>query len=184
MSSEFKKKKLVVPAVTLLVAVAMMMGVGYAALTSTFETTSNNVVGGEFKVTVNDVSGEAMFTDAKIPYSTNTKNGTLSYSVGDGEYIILPSKTISITDNTGLGTNYKLTGKVEDSLGNPITVLGKNVIVKINGSDASSGVNVTNPSDITMTVSVTFAGTETLTNPSELSISNIVVKIFAEHTSS
>lgn len=38
----YKRKRLTIPIVTLIVGIVMMSGVGYAALTSTFEVTENS----------------------------------------------------------------------------------------------------------------------------------------------
>ena len=47
-----KKKRLIIPVATLMVAIVMMAGVGYAAISSTFTVNNNSTVGGEFEVSV------------------------------------------------------------------------------------------------------------------------------------
>lgn len=47
-----KKKRLIIPVATLMVAIVMMAGVGYAAVSSTFTVDGNTTAGGEFKVTI------------------------------------------------------------------------------------------------------------------------------------
>ena len=110
-----KKKKLILPAFMAVLCAVMMVGVGYAALTSSFTTTAN-VEAGELEVTVNGTA--ALELDAgKIPYGVDTtveKDGTTSkvYHVDKGAYTLAKDKTVAITDNTGAFSKYKVTVKV------------------------------------------------------------------------
>lgn len=107
-----KKKKLILPAFMAVLCAVMMVGVGYAALTSSFTTTAN-VEAGELEVTVNGTT--ALELDAgKIPYGVDTtvaKDGTTSkvYHVDKGTYTLAKDKTVAITDNTGAFSKYKVT---------------------------------------------------------------------------
>ena len=47
-----KKKRLIIPVATLMVAIVMMAGVGYAAISSTFTVDRNTTAGGELEVSV------------------------------------------------------------------------------------------------------------------------------------
>ena len=111
-----KKKRLIIPVATLMVAIVMMAGVGYAAtnISSTFTVNDNTTVGGEFKVTIDDYTSGKLFTSAKIPYGVNTTNGTtatVTNTVYEGDYVLVEGKTVKVTDNTGLNKDYKVTAK-------------------------------------------------------------------------
>ena len=109
-----KKKKLILPAFMAVLCAVMMVGVGYAALTSSFTTTAN-VEAGELEVTVNGTA--ALELDAgKIPYGVDTvRDGTTdvkTYHVDAGKYALAKDKTVAITDNTGAFSKYKVTVEV------------------------------------------------------------------------
>ena len=107
-----KKKRLIIPVATLMVAIVMMAGVGYAAITtSTFTVENNNIQGGELKVSVNDVTTK-FFESKKIPYEVHTTNGTPLYKF-DSSYDLVKDKVISIVDNTGLYEKYKIKAEVK-----------------------------------------------------------------------
>lgn len=109
-----KKKRLIIPVATLMVAIVMMAGVGYAAITtSTFTVENNNIQGGELKVSVDGASTE-FFKDVKIPYEVHTTNGNLSYKF-DSSYNLVKDKKITIVDNTGLYTKYKIKVEVKSN---------------------------------------------------------------------
>lgn len=106
-----KKKRLIIPVATLMVAIVMMVGVGYAAISSTFTVENNNIQGGELKVSVDGVSTK-FFKDVKIPYEVHTTNGNPSYKF-DSSYNLVEDKKITIVDNTGLYTKYKIKAEVK-----------------------------------------------------------------------
>ncbi|WP_400146280.1 hypothetical protein, partial [Candidatus Methanarcanum hacksteinii] len=77
-----KKKRLIIPVATLMVAIVMMAGVGYAAISSTFTVNNNSTVGGEFEVSVDGyITGGKILDGVKIPYAVDTNNGSKSYKV-------------------------------------------------------------------------------------------------------
>lgn len=172
MSSEFKKKKLVVPAVTLLVAVAMMMGVGYAALTSTFEKTSSSTEASEFSVSVDGSGDTYIFQGVKIPYSVNVKDSTTTYSL-DSEYVLCENKTVTITDGSGKYSSYTITVTVSSAnLGSLGTLTGS----IIQGNDAVTSITSTTG----LSLKVIFKPTGTTISESDiakLSASDIDIKI-------
>ena len=96
-----KRKRLTIPIVTLIVGIVMMSGVGYAALTSTFEVTENSTVGAELVVKIEneDLVGGKILKDVKIPYAVNTTNGVKSYHVEPGHIVL---KTVPITAADGM----------------------------------------------------------------------------------
>ncbi len=106
-----KKKKLILPAFMAVLCAVMMVGVGYAALTSSFTTTAN-VTAGELEVTVNGTAALEL-NAGKIPYGTDTvRTGTSdekTYHVDAGTYALAKDKTVAITDNTGAFNKYKVT---------------------------------------------------------------------------
>lgn len=106
-----KKKRLIIPVATLFVAVVMMAGVGYAAISSTFTVENNSIQGGELKVSVNDVTTK-FFESKKIPYEVHTTNDTPLYKF-DSSYDLVKDKVISIVDNTGLYEKYKIKAEVK-----------------------------------------------------------------------
>ncbi len=106
-----KKKRLILPAFMAVLCAVMMIGVGYAALTSSFTTTAT-VEAGELEVTVGG-SAALEFDAGKIPYGTDTvRTGTTdvkTYHVDAGTYALAKNKTVTITDNTDAFTKYKVT---------------------------------------------------------------------------
>ncbi len=179
-----KKKKLILPAFMAVLCAVMMVGVGYAALTSSFTTTAN-VEAGELEVTVNGTA--ALELDAgKIPYGTDTvRTGTTdvkTYHVDAGTYALAKDKTVAITDNTGAFSKYKvtvtvtsekleeifgancLTGVVKDSTNAAVTEVAKGATgltleITLNVSADKTGLtDVTNLSADDVKVIVTVEG--------------------------
>ena len=99
-----KRKRLTIPIVTLIVGIVMMSGVGYAALTSTFEVTENSTVGAilEVKIEDKDLVDGKILKGVKIPYAVNTTNGVKSYHVEPG-HIVLKTAPITATDGVNHG---------------------------------------------------------------------------------
>ena len=175
-----KKKKLILPAFMAVLCAVMMVGVGYAALTSSFTTTAN-VTAGDLEVTVN---GDAALTlEGKIPYGTDTvRTGTTdekTYHVDAGIYTLGKDKAIAIKDNTDaftkytvsvevtsdklnelFGSDYTLTGVVKDKDGNVVT---DTEIAKENATDLTLTVelNVTkDKADMDETALANLTGAE------------------------
>lgn len=111
MNSE-KKKRLIIPAVTLVVAIVMMAGVGYAALNSTFTVNGNSTVGAGLEVTMDEVqlSNNKIMDGAKIPYAVDSVAGnpTKTYKIDSGTYVLVKNKKISINDDEGLYSSYNI----------------------------------------------------------------------------
>lgn len=134
-----KKKRLIIPVATLMVAIVMMAGVGYATLTSTFTVENNNIQGGELKVSVDGVT-DKFFEDMKIPYEVHTTNGTPSYTF-DSSYNLVKDKKITIVDNTGLYTKYNIkataTSKTyDDNSLSSLYSLDCKIVKSVDGSEA------------------------------------------------
>ena len=76
-----KKKRLIIPVATLMVAIVMMAGVGYAAtnISSTFTVTKNSTAGGELEVSVDGINTvtDKILNGAKIPYGVHSKDGAV-----------------------------------------------------------------------------------------------------------
>lgn len=111
MNSE-KKKRLIIPAVTLVVAIVMMAGVGYAALNSTFTVNGNSTVGAGLEVTMDEgqLSNNKIMDGAKIPYAVESVAGnpTKTYKIDSGTYVLVKNKKISINDDKGLYSSYDI----------------------------------------------------------------------------
>ena len=90
-----KKKRLIIPVATLMVAIVMMAGVGYAAISSTFTVESNSIQGGELKVSVNDVTTK-FFESKKIPYEVHTTNGTPLYKFDSSYDLVKESYNVNL----------------------------------------------------------------------------------------
>lgn len=179
-----KKKRLIIPVATLMVAIVMMAGVGYAALTSTFVVTENSTMGGEFSVTVEGYNNEdKLFKDAKIPYVVNTTDGNKTYKVFTGTNKILVEKNVTITNNTGEDGNCNISANITNG---SLNVDVKNAISFefYNGSSiVTSPVNVTNGTPVTLTMKVVLNVTSdiTITNPeTELKSTDITIEIVAD----
>lgn len=178
-----KRKRLTIPIVTLIVGIVMMSGVGYAALTSTFEVTENSTMGGEFSVTVEGYNNEdKLFKGAKIPYVVNTTDGNKTYKVSTGTKILV-EKNVTITNNTGEDGNCNISANITNGSLNADV---KNAISFefYNGSSiVTSSVNVTNGTPVTLTMKVVLDVTSdiTITNPeTELKSTDITIKIVAD----
>lgn len=141
-----KKKRLIIPVATLFVAVVMMAGVGYAAISSTFIVENNSIQGGELKVSVNDVT-DKFFKGAKIPYEVHTTDGTPSYK-SDSSYELVKDEAISIVDNTGLYSKYKIKAEVTSDTYSGFTSAPYNLNCKIVKAD---GTEVTDVMEISKT---------------------------------
>lgn len=136
-----KKKRLIIPVATLMVAIVMMAGVGYAAISSTFTVENNSIQGGELKVSVNDVTTK-FFENAKIPYEVHTTGGTHSYKF-DSSYDLVKDKAISIVDNTGLYSKYKIKAEVTSGTYSDFTSAPYNLNCEIVNVVDSVETNVT-----------------------------------------
>jgi hypothetical protein len=177
-----KKKKLILPAFMAVLCAVMMVGVGYAALTSSFTTTAN-VEAGELEVTVNGTT--ALELDAgKIPYGVDTeRTGTTdvkTYHVDAGTYALAKDKTVAITDNTGAFSKYKVTVEVKsDKLGE---IFGANcltgVVKDTNGTVSADG---TTEKTLTLDISLVVSADKTgMKNVDNLSADDVKVIVTVE----
>lgn len=177
-----KKKRLIIPVATLMVAIVMMAGVGYAALTSTFIVNENSTVGGEFSVTVvnyNDTN--KLLNGVKIPYVVETLNGNPTNKVSVDKYVLVENVDVKVTNNTG--------GAADCSISGSITAGSLKAEVKdaisfefYTGGTKVTSVNVSNGAPVTLTMKVVLNVTSeiSINNPStELNSSDITIEIVA-----
>jgi hypothetical protein len=159
-----KKKKLILPAFMAVLCAVMMIGVGYAALTSSFTTTAS-VDAGELEVTVGS-EGSAVFDDVKIPYGVNTvRSGatdTKTYYVAAGTYDFVKNKTVTIADNTEGFVKYKVTVSVECD---KLTALGLAPTATLKDSQGvvASG-NTTTEKTLTLDIALTLDANKDVTD--------------------
>lgn len=175
-----KKKRLIIPVATLMVAIVMMAGVGYAAVSSTFTVDKNTTVGVEFKVTIDGhESGSKLFTDAKIPYGVNTTNGNVKNTVYAGNYVLVEDKTVTVTDKTGLGTYTITTGVTSPNLKN---ALGEgNYTFDVSLVESTTGTADSNVKTYTLNVGLKVTSNVDIDNVTKLNVSDITVTITATH---
>lgn len=180
-----KKKRLIIPVATLMVAIVMMAGVGYAAIiSSSYTVDENSIQGGEFKVTIDDCAdGSKLFTGVKIPYGVNTTNGTdVKNTVYKGEYVLVENKKVKVTDNTGLNKTYTVNTEVtspnlEAALGD-----GKYTL-DVTLAESTAGATDSNVKTYTLKV-VLNVNVDVDVTAANLTVSDITVKITATHTTS
>lgn len=179
-----KKKRLIIPVATLMVAIVMMAGVGYATIiSSTFTVTENSTAGGEFEVSVDGyITGGKILDGVKIPYAVDTNNGSKSYKVPPTvTNKILVEKNVIITNNTGEDGNCSISGSITD--GSLKTEVKDAISFEFyNDSSKVTSVNVANGTHVTLTMKVVLNVTSDIditTPSSELDSSDIVIKIVA-----
>lgn len=121
-----KKKRLIIPVATLMVAIVMMAGVGYAAISSTFTVDKNSTVGGEFSVTV-DAYADAnkLFQNVTIPYGVHSENGAVvKYEIPIIDKVLAENKVV-VKDKTGDTGSYSIKGIVESTKLQRLGILDK-----------------------------------------------------------
>ena len=175
-----KKKRLIIPVATLMVAIVMMAGVGYAAITtSTFTVENNNIQGGELKVSVDGASTE-FFKDVKIPYEVHTTNGNLSYKF-DSSYNLVKDKKITIVDNTGLYTKYTINVEVKSNTYDGFEDVPYVFNYKITNVDGTSVTDVTNSTEFEkkgefkLDITLDMKSGVTPTNPNMFTLDDIKI---------
>lgn len=171
-------RRLVVPVVAIAVCAAAMIGIGYGALTSTYETDGGSIGGGAFEVSVSDGSGTAMKAfDVEMCFerhATEKSDGSMTYYYtvqgrgADGgalspDVVLLKDQHVSVKDETGLGySTYTITVDVLYK-GSPLSYAGVAPTVDFAGTGATaSGNSITVPAeekdDAVFTVHLDFTG--------------------------
>ncbi len=171
-----KRKRLTIPIVTLIVGIVMMSGVGYAALTSTFEVTENSTVGAKLEVKTEDkdlVDGKIL-KGVKIPYAVNTTNGVKSYHVEPG-HIVLKTAPITATDGVNHG-KYNIKAEITPSIIGG-TSEDKIVIAGVIRQDNTPVNEITKFNDLWLDIMLSIGGSFEFDDPSILKIENISIKI-------
>ena len=171
-----KRKRLTIPIVTLIVGIVMMSGVGYAALTSTFEVTENSTVGAELVVKIEDenlVDGKIL-KGVKIPYAVNTVNGKKSYHVEPG-HIVLKTVPITAIDDMKHG-KYNIKAEIDPpeidgTNGDKILIVG---FIRQGGTLSSM---ITGFDDLWLDIALFIGSSFEFDDPSILEIKNISIKI-------
>lgn len=171
-----KRKRLTIPIVTLIIGIVMMSGVGYAALTSTFEVTENSTVGAELVVKIEDENlvGGKILKDVKIPYAVNTTNGVKSYHVEPGHMVL---KTVKITANDGMRHGkYNIKAEITPSIIGG-TSEDKIVITGVIKQGNTPVNEITKFNDLWLDIMLSIGGSFEFDDPSILKIENISIKI-------
>lgn len=124
-----------------------------------------------------------MFTDAKIPYGVETKNGSVvANTVYAGDYVLVDGKTVKVTDNTGLNKTYTVTAIATSE---KLKTASANYELTATLEPVSE---ITSPysGDQTFTLKVVLnvKSDVSISDPTnDLKVEDITVKITAEHTS-
>lgn len=123
-----KKKRLIIPVATLMVAIVMMAGVGYATIiSSTFTVTENSTAGGELEVSVDGINTvtDKILNGAKIPYGVHSKDGAVvNYEIPIIDKVLAEKKVI-VKDRTDYGTNYSINGIIKSAKLQSLGILDK-----------------------------------------------------------
>lgn len=175
-----KRKRLTIPIVTLIVGIVMMSGVGYAALTSTFEVTENSTVGAKLEVKIedNDLVGGKILKGVKIPYAVNTVNGKKSYSVNFET--ILKSVPITATDEMN-HNKYKITADVSLPKSVDADIVHMYGIIEQKKKETETyepvnGKEIDNLENLRLNI-LLYVHDEKITDPSILNIGDITIKL-------
>lgn len=124
-----KKKRLIIPVATLMVAIVMMAGVGYATIiSSTFTVTENSTAGGELEVSVDGINTvtDKILNGAKIPYGVHSKDGAVvNYEIPIIIDKVLAEKKVIVKDRTDYGTNYSINGIIKSAKLQSLGILDK-----------------------------------------------------------
>lgn len=171
-----KGKRLTIPIVTLIVGIVMMSGVGYAALTSTFEVTENSTSGAKLEVKIEDkdlVDGKIL-KGVKIPYAVNTTNGVKSYHVEPGHMVL---KTVKIIASDGMNHGkYNIKAEIT-----PSEIDGTNgdkiLIAGFIRQGETLPSMITGFDDLWLDIMLLVGGSFEFDDPSILEIKNISIKI-------
>lgn len=172
----YRRKRLTIPIVTLIVGIVMMSGVGYAALTSTFEVTENSIAGAKLEVKIEDkdlVDGKIL-KGVKIPYAVNTINGVKSYHVEPG-HIVLKTVPITATDGMNHG-KYNIKAEITPPIISGINE-DKMVITGVIKQGNRPVNEITKFNDLWLDIMLFIGGSFEFDDPSILEIKNISIKI-------
>lgn len=177
-----KKKRLIIPVATLMVAIVMTAGVGYAALQSTFTVQENTTVGGEFSVTVvNYDHANKLLKDVKIPYVVNTMNGVETKKVSANTYVLAENISVKVTNNTGGAADCSIEGKI--TKGSLIDAVKNAISFEFYNSDGTkvTSVNVTDGTPVTLKMKVVLNVTSDIpiANSDDLNSTDITIEISA-----
>lgn len=183
MNSE-KKKRLIIPAVTLVVAIVMMAGVGYAALQSTFEVNENSAEGGKLEVNIDSESLEngKIFEKAKIPYGVKTVDRTPTYTVYKDTYTLAKDKSIKIIDETNIGyASYEIEATISSEKVKLLEFTLECKITKTSSDETTTNIGnkgtVKSTDTLTMDVLLTVGDDKTIENPNVLTLNDISIII-------
>ena len=180
-----KKKRLIIPVATLMVAIVMMAGVGYAAISSTFTVTENSTVGGALEVSVDGINTatDKILNGAKIPYGVNTTDGTTKeYTIADGTYVLKKDIAVTITDNTGLEYDkYKITTSIGSTKLAGITGITLGCVVTsgayTEGATSLPEIAKGSTSNLKLTVILTASSVANFTDSTAFDASDINISI-------
>lgn len=182
-----KKKRLIIPVATLIVAIVMMAGVGYAAISSTFTVDGNTTAGGELEVSVGiDGTTNKILNDAKIPFGVKTTNVTdKKYTIADGTYVLAKNMAVTITDNTEQNYDkYKITTSIESTKLDAISGITLGCVVT-NGTyteGATSLLEIAKESttNLKLTVTLTAASVADFTDINYFKADDVIISITIE----
>lgn len=171
-----KRKRLTIPIVTLIVGIVMMSGVGYAALTSTFEVTENSTVGAKLEVKIEDkdlVDGKIL-KGVKIPYAVNTTNGVKSYHVEPGHIVTqnCPYNSYRWYEPWQIHIKAEIAPSIIGG-----TSEDKIVIAGVIRQDNTPVNEITKFNDLWLDIMLSIGGSFEFNNPSILEIKDISIKL-------
>lgn len=173
----YKRKRLTIPIVTLIVGIVMMSGVGYAALTSTFEVTENSTAGAKLEVKIEDgLVGGKILKDVKIPYAVNTTNGVKSYHVEPGEMVLktVPIKAIDDMKHGKYNIKVKITPSEIDGIRDKVLIHG---IIKQDGGSVFPTTTIENLENLSLSVYIIVGSGFEFNDPSILNIGDITINL-------
>lgn len=179
-----KKKRLIIPVATLMVAIVMMAGVGYAAISSTFTVTENSTVGGALEVSVETTdSTNKILENVKIPYGVNTTDVTnKEYTIDDGTYVLKKDIAVTITDDTDQNyDNYKITTNIESRKLDVINGITLKCVVTsgayTEGATSLAEIAKGSTSNLKLTVILTASSVANFTDSTAFDASDINISI-------
>lgn len=182
-----KKKRLIIPVATLMVAIVMMAGVGYAAISSTFTVNGNSTAGGALEVFVDNIGpSNKILNGAKIPYGVNTTDVTTKeYTIANGTYVLAKDIDVTIADSTGQNYDkYEITTKIESTKLDAINGITLGCVVT-NGAYTEGAISLTeiakgSTSNLKLTVILTASSVANFTNSAAFDANDIKISIKIE----
>lgn len=181
-----KKKRLIIPVATLIVAIVMMAGVGYAAISSTFTVDGNTTAGGELEVSV-DTYGTTnkILNNAKIPFGVKTTNVDKKYTIADGTYVLAKDMAVTITDKTEQNYDkYMITTSIKSTKLGDISGITLGCVVTngtyTEGVTSLHEIAKDSTTNLKLTVTLTAVSVADFTDINHLKADDVIISITIE----